>query len=44
MFYINGGFKARDARRITAVDMKYMRKTTGFTGKDYKTNTDIAKN
>ena len=43
MFYIKGGFQARDVRRITAVDVKYMRKTTGFTGTDYKTNTDIAK-
>jgi len=34
MFYIKGGFQARDARRITAVDMKYMRKTIGFTGTD----------
>jgi hypothetical protein len=43
MFYIKGGFQARDAKRITAADMKYMRETTGFTGTDYKTNTDIAK-
>jgi hypothetical protein len=42
MFYVKGRFKPRDAR-ITAVDMKYMRNTTGFTGTDYKTNTDIAK-
>jgi hypothetical protein len=43
MFYIKGGFKVRDAGRITVVDMKYMRNKTGFTGTDYKTNTDIAK-
>jgi hypothetical protein len=35
--------KARDARRITAVQMKYMRRTAGYTWTDYKTNTQIAK-
>jgi len=35
--------KARDARRITAAVMKYMRRTAGYTGTDYKTNTQIAK-
>ena len=30
--------KARDARRITAAKMKYMRRTAGYTGTDYKTN------
>jgi len=35
--------KARDARRITAAEMKYMRRTAGFTGTDYKTNALIAK-
>jgi len=35
--------KARDARRITAAEMKYMRITAGYTGTDYKTNTQIAK-
>ena len=35
--------KARDARRITAADMKYMRRTAGCTWIDYKTNTQIAK-
>ena len=34
---------ARDARRITAAEMKYMRITAGYTGTDYKTNTQIAK-
>jgi hypothetical protein len=33
---------ARDARRITAADMKYMR-TAGYTRTDYKTNTQITK-
>ena len=35
--------KATDARRITATEMKYMRKTAGYTWADYKTNTQIAK-
>jgi hypothetical protein len=34
---------ARDARRITAAEMKYMRKTAGYSFTDYKTNTDFAK-
>jgi len=34
---------ARDARRITATKMKYMRRTAGYTGTDYKTNAQIAK-
>jgi len=34
--------KARDARRITAAEMKYMR-TAGYTWTDYKTNSHIAK-
>jgi len=33
---------ARDARRVTAAEMKYMRKTEGYTGTDCKTNTEIA--
>jgi ABC-type ATPase involved in cell division len=32
-----------DARRITAADMKCMRKTAGYVWTDYKTNTDTAK-
>jgi len=32
-----------DARRITAAEMKYMRKTAGYTWTDYKTNTQITK-
>ena len=35
--------KARDARRITAAEMKYMRITAGYTWTDYKTNTQIVK-
>jgi hypothetical protein len=35
--------KARNARRITAAEMKYMGITTGYTRIDYKTNTQIAK-
>ena len=32
---------ARDARRITEAEMKYMRITTGYTWTDHKTNTQI---
>jgi hypothetical protein len=39
----NWTIKARDARRITAAEMKYMRRTSGYTWKDHKTNTEIAK-
>ena len=35
--------KARDARRITAAEMKYMRRTAGYTWTDYKTSTQITK-
>jgi hypothetical protein len=35
--------KARDARRITAAEMKYMRRTAGYTLTDRKTNTEITK-
>jgi hypothetical protein len=35
--------KARDARRITAAEMKHMRRTAGYIWTDYKTNTQIAK-
>jgi hypothetical protein len=41
--YFTGDIKARDARRITAAEMKYMRRTSGYTRTDYKTNTQIAK-
>jgi hypothetical protein len=36
--------KATDARRITAVEMKYMRKTVGYTWTDYKTDTEAVQN
>jgi len=35
--------KASDARRITAVEMKCMRRTAGYTWTYYKTNAQIAK-
>jgi hypothetical protein len=35
--------KARDARRITAAEMKCMRRTAGYTWTDHKKNTEIAK-
>ena len=35
--------RARDARRITAAGMKYMRRTAGYTWTDCKTNSHIAK-
>jgi hypothetical protein len=35
--------KARDARRITAAQIKYMRRTAGYTWRVNKTNTQIAK-
>jgi len=35
--------KASDARRITAAEMKYRRRTAGYTWTDYKTNAQIAK-
>jgi hypothetical protein len=35
--------KARDARRITASEMKYMRRTAGYIWTDYETNVQIAK-
>jgi len=35
--------KARDTRRITAAEMKCMGRTAGYTGTDYKTNTQITK-
>jgi len=35
--------KAREARRMTAADIKYMRRTAGYTLTDYKTNSQIAK-
>ena len=35
--------KATDARRITAAQIKYMRKTAGYTWIDFQTNTENAK-
>ena len=35
--------KARDARRITAAEMKYTRRSAGYMWTDYKTNEQIAK-
>jgi hypothetical protein len=35
--------KARDARRIKAAEMKYIRRTAGYIWTDYKTNAQIAK-
>jgi DNA-binding Lrp family transcriptional regulator len=35
--------KARDARRITVAEMKYMSRKARYTWTDYKTNTEIAK-
>jgi len=34
--------KVSDARRITAAEMKYMRRKAGYTWTDYKTNAQIA--
>jgi hypothetical protein len=34
---------ARDTRRITATEIKFMRRTAGYTRTDYKTNTHNAK-
>jgi hypothetical protein len=39
----NWAVKARDARRITAAEVKYMRKTAGYTWIYYKTSVEIAK-
>ena len=39
-----GLLKQGTPRRITAAaEMKYMRRTAGYTGTDYRTNTQIAK-
>ena len=35
--------KARDARRITAAEMKYLRRTAGYIWTDYKTNAQNGK-
>jgi hypothetical protein len=38
-----GVIKARDARRVTAGEMKYIRKSAEYTWIDHKSNTEIAK-
>jgi hypothetical protein len=43
LLYRNWTIKARDATRITAAEMKYMRRTAGYTWTDHKTNTEISK-
>jgi hypothetical protein len=35
--------RARDTRRITAAEMKYMRRKAGYIWTDYETNAQIAK-
>jgi hypothetical protein len=40
---VNWTITARDTRRITAAEMKNMRKTAGYNWTDHKTNTEIAK-
>ena len=35
---------ARGARRITTAEMKFMRRTAGYTWTDYKTNTQLQRN
>jgi hypothetical protein len=44
LFYGNETWtiKAKDVRRITAAEMKYMRRTARYTRTDYKTNAQIA--
>ena len=39
----NQTIKTRDERGITAAEMKYLRKTAGYTGTDCKTNREFAK-
>jgi ABC-type ATPase involved in cell division len=39
----NWTVKTRDATRITAAEMKYLRRTAGYTWTDHKTNTEFAK-
>jgi hypothetical protein len=35
--------KARETRRVTAAEMKYMGRTAGYIWTDYKTNAQITK-
>jgi hypothetical protein len=37
------GPRARDAKKITAAEIKYMRRTAGYTCTDYKTNAQISR-
>ena len=37
----NNNKHCQTARRITATEMKYMRRTAGYTGTDYRTNVQI---
>jgi len=39
----NCSIKARNARRITAAEVKYVRNTAGYTWADCKANIEIAK-
>jgi hypothetical protein len=39
----NWTIKARDAKRITAAQIKYMRRTAGYNWTDHKTNIENAK-
>jgi hypothetical protein len=43
IYYLLIYIKAGDARRITAAEMKYMRRTAGYIWTDYKRNAQIAK-
>jgi len=43
MWQRNWTVKARDSRRIKTAEMKYMRRTAGYTWADYKKNTQITK-
>jgi hypothetical protein len=36
---VNWTITARDARRVTAAEMEYVRKTASYNWTDYKTNT-----
>jgi hypothetical protein len=40
----NGAIQTRYLRSITTSEMKYLRRTAGYSWTDYKTNTKIAKN
>jgi hypothetical protein len=39
----NWTIEARDATRVSAAEMKYMRRTAGYTWADHTTNTETAK-